>query len=128
MRDKADRALEDSESKIEELKSSLDEAHLQINELSAERDAIDTALQETARVVAQNERNHRAQIEKSLGATGEACDSTVIMKREKLASLENELKRMHSEIEQVDSENATLRVIALGKLALCISGGVGCPF
>ena len=55
-------ALEHSETKIEELNLLLEEARVQIQELSAERDAIDDALQATTKVVAQNEQKFRAQL------------------------------------------------------------------
>lgn len=112
MRERSDVALEHSETKIEELDSTLEEAHVQIQELSAERDAIDDALQATTKVVAQNEQKFRAQFEDSLVEIAKLRNTATLGNQEKMKQVQLELERAYLDAERLDAENVELTVLA----------------
>ena len=98
-------ALEHSETKIEELNLLLEEARVQIQELSAERDAIDDALQATTKVVAQNEQKFRAQLEDSLVEIAKLRDTATLDNQEKMKQVQLELERAYLDAGRLDAEN-----------------------
>ena len=98
-------ALEHSETKIEELNLLLEEARVQIQELSAERDAIDDALQATTKVVAQNEQKFRAQLEDSLVEIAKLRDTATLDNQEKMKQVQLELERAYLDAGSLDAEN-----------------------
>ena len=106
MRDRSDTALEDSDTKKQELQSALEDAHSQLHELSLERDAMDEVLQKAARVAAQNERNIRIQLECSLAENAKLRETTVSGEREKAEHARLELEKERLETERLDTENA----------------------
>jgi hypothetical protein len=112
IRERNDVALEHSETKIEELNLLLEEARVQIQELSAERDAIDDALQATTKVVAQNEQKFRAQLEDSLVEIAKLRDTATLDNQEKMKQVQLELERAYLDAGRLDAENVELTVLA----------------
>lgn len=106
MRDKSDTALEDSETKKEELQLALEDAHSQLHELSLEHDVTDEVLQKAARTAAQNERNMRIQLESALAENAKLRETTVAGEREKAENARIELESERLETGRLDTENA----------------------
>ena len=93
MRDRSESTLEDSTMRIEELRLAFEEATVQIQELSAERDSINEAAQKACSLTTQNEHNIRIKLEAAVAENLKLRETTVASERGKAERAFLELKK-----------------------------------
>ena len=109
MRDRSESTLEDSTMRIEELRLAFEEATVQIQELSAERDSINEAAQKACSLTTQNEHNIRIKLEAAVAENLKLRETTVASERGKAERALLELKKERAETERLDAENVHRR-------------------
>ena len=113
MRDRSESTLEDSTMRIEELRLAFEEATVQIQELSAERDSINEAAQKACSLTTQNEHNIRIKLEAAVAENLKLRETTVASERGKAERAFLELKKERAETERLDAENVHRRCQAV---------------